>query len=405
MTTNEFIQDENAIARSGATSPWARKALWPLAIVGLLAAVYLVINLVLPGSLSAFTSSYVIQPILWCSLALGVLAISHFGRAKPIFTTSALWIGLLLGAFQVAALLIAALFPGSGFGHSPYAHNLRYLLLNTVFFLSAVVGLEFSRACLLSAFSKGHTTTVLILTALLYTFLMIPLTRLTHPGSTFVLLGGVFLPLLAQNMLASGLALVGGPVASIAYVGTLKAFEWYSPILPDSPWIINTFAVALSAVIGLLVIQSFYEKKIEPPVNVTAKTVQKSRSLVGWVMAGIICVVIIFATSGALGFRPTLVGSGSMGPALDVGDIAVITEVSADAIGEGDIIQFVDGRKSVIHRVVGVQDNDSLVFITKGDGNDSPDLNPVYPNQIQGIVKFRIPKVGWIAVGIKNLLS
>jgi signal peptidase len=235
---------------------------------------------------------------------------------------------------------------------------------------------------------------------------MIPLTRLTHPGSTFVLLGGIFLPLLAQNMLASSLALVGGPVASIAYFGTLKAFEWYSPILPDSPWIINTFAVTLSAVIGLLVIQSFYEKKIEPPVNVTANTGKKSRSLVGWAMAGITCVVIIFATSGALGFRPTLVGSGSMGPALDVGDIAVITEVSAEAIGEGDIIQFVDGRQSVIHRVVEVQETDgSRAFITQGDGNDSPDLDPVYANQIQGRVEFRIPKVGWIAVGIKSLFS
>ena len=378
-----------------------RNFLAPLTILVLVAAIYLVINQVLPGRISGFASSYVVQPLLWCSLAVAVLAVRRAQRAKTDFAPPALWIGLLLGAFHVAVLLIAALFTESGFGGSPYAHSIRYLLLNTVFFGTAVVGLEFSRAHLLSSFSKRHTTALLFLTALLYTFLMVPLVQLTRLTDSFPFVDGNYLPLLAQNMVASSLALVGGPVSSIAYWGILRAFEWYSPILTDLPWILNAFAGTLAAVIGLLVLQSFYGPKPEP----AAETKARKSSLVGWVVVGIASVVIIFVALGALGIRPTLVGSGSMRPALDVGDVVMVTAVSADAVSEGDIIQFGEGGTSTIHRVVKVQENGSRVFVTQGDANDSPDLDPVEAEQIKGRVRFRIPKVGWVAIWIKNLLS
>jgi len=392
--------DDNDTGSGSVSASRKRNFLAPLTILVLLAAVYLLINQVLPGRISGFASSYVVQPLLWCTLAFAVLAVRRAQRAKTDFAPSALWIGLLLGAFHVAVLLIAALFTESGFGGSPYAHSIRYLFLNTVFFGTAVVGLEFSRAHLLSSFSKRHTTAVLFVTALLYTFLMVPLVQLTHLTDSFPFVDGNYLPLLAQNMVASSLALIGGPVSSIAYWGILKAFEWYSPILTDLPWILNAFAGTLAGVIGLLVLQSLYGPKPEPA---EAKT--KSSSPVGWVVVGIASVVIIFVVFGALGFRPTLVGSGSMRPALDVGDIVVVTAVSAEAVGEGDIIQFGEGGTSTIHRVVEVQENGSRVFITQGDANDSPDLDPVEAEQIQGRVKFRIPKVGWVAIWIKSLLS
>jgi hypothetical protein len=44
------------------------------------------------------------------------------------------------------------------------------------------------------------------------------------------------------------------------------------------------------------------------------------------------------------------------------------------------------------------------VFVTKGDANDSPDSEPVLGANVAGKVIFTIPKVGWIAVGVKNWL-
>lgn len=373
------------------------------AVLVLVAAIYLIINLVLPGRLSGFSSSFVVQPILWCSLIVGVLALRR-REARLGLSRSMLWIGLLMGDFHLAVILIAALFTGSGFGGSPYAHSLRYLFLNTILFGTAVVGLEFSRAYLLNTLSWRHATPVVILISLAYTCLMIPLTQFTHPTDASFM-GGICLPLLAQNVLASFLALLGGPIASIAYWGILKAFEWYSPILPDIPWILNAFAGTLAAVIGLLALQEICRPRIEPATEAEAEPRRKSSSLSKWVTAGIASVVIIFASFGALGFRPMIVGSGSMSPALNVGDIAVVKPVSVNSVSEGDIIQFVENGMTKIHRVIEVRRDGRRVFITQGDANDSPDLAPVQAEQIQGKVRLRIPKLGWVSIGIKRLLT
>jgi len=379
-----------------------------LTILGQVVGVYLLINLVLPDHLTSFASAYVVQPLLWCGSILTVLLASISGLwGKLKFTRSMLGIGLLLGAFQVAVLLIIGLFIVSGLGGSPYAHSLRYLFLNAVFFGTALVGMEFSRAYLLGAFNKRYATLMLVFSALLYTALMIPLDRFTHLSDPFPFVGGTCLPLVAQNLLASFLALLGGPVASIAYWGVMKAFEWYSPLLPDLSWIVNAFGGTLAAVIGLLVVQMIYGAEVEPVkarVEVKAEVKKKRSSLVGWVAVAIICVAAIFITFGALGFRPNIVGSGSMRPALDVGDIVVVKAVSADAINKGDVIEFKDGSTNTIHRVVDIQEQSgSRVFITQGDANNIPDHQPVLPQQLLGKVWFRIPKVGWVSIGIKNL--
>jgi len=349
--------------------------------------------------------------MLWTGVVLASLLASPKGMwGKIKLTRSFLGLCLLLGGLQIAVLLIAGLFMMNGLGRSPYSHSIRYLFLNTVFFVSSLAGLEFSRAFLVKTFSRHGTTLVLVVIALLYTFLMTALSKFTHITHPFPFFSGTFLPLLAQNLLASLLALLGGPIASIAFWGVLEAFEWYSPILPDPTWIVKAFAVVMTSVIGLLIIQSFYSAEIEPAKTGPAKPeaeAGKRSSLMGWVLVAIVCVLIIFFSFGALGFRPLLVGSGSMRPALDVGDIAFVRSVDPDSVKKGNIISFEDSTGSTtLHRVVEIQqDGNVLKFITKGDANDSEDASPVQAQQVKGKVWFRIPKLGWISIGMKNLIS
>jgi signal peptidase len=382
-----------------------------LIILVLVVGIYLLINLAIREHVSNSVSAYVVQPILWAGVILATLRASPsglWGRMK--LNKSFLGICLLLGALQIAVLLIAGLLAVNGLGRSPYSHSIDYLLLNTIFFVSSLVGMEFSRAFLMKTFSERGTMLVLVAVALLYTFLMTSLTKFTNMTSPFTFFSGTFLPLLAQNVLACLLALLGGPIASIAFWGIINAFQWYSPILPDPTWIVRAFAITMAAVIGLLVVQSLYglEGGLEKPEPAKPKDKAKKRSSpVGWVLVAIVCVVIIFSSFGALGFRPLLVGSGSMKPALDVGDIAFVKPISAESINKGDIIEFQDstGAKT-LHRVIDIQqDGNVLKFITKGDANDSPDLYPIPPENIKGKVLFRIPKVGWISIGFKNLIT
>ena len=133
---------------------------------------------------------------------------------------------------------------------------------------------------------------------------------------------------------------------------------------------------------------------------------RKSSSLAGWVIVALISVLIIFFCFGALGFNLSIVGSGSMKPAMDVGDIVIVREIAADDIHEDDVILYKKESSMTIHRIIEIQyDNPSISFITKGDANSAPDPVPVHPEQIVGEVVFRIPKLGWIGIGIKNLFN
>jgi signal peptidase len=97
-----------------------------------------------------------------------------------------------------------------------------------------------------------------------------------------------------------------------------------------------------------------------------------------------------------------------MRPALDTGDVVVISEVSLDTIREGDIIQYEMNNFSTVHRVHEIHElgeGNPVLFITKGDANDDPDVEPVLPDQITGKAIFTIPKVGWIPIAIKSFIN
>ena len=377
------------------------RCLWFL-VLSCLISLYLVTNLALPRVMSGFSRVYVVQPILWCLLIAGVLLASRFGTGGKLkFSRSLLWIGLLVGAFQVACLVIAGLF--SSFGNSPYSHTAYGIFLNIVFFATTLVGIEFCRAYLLSQYAHRYPLLMMGSMTLVFTLIMISPSRLTNVGDPLPFLGSTCLPLLAENLLTCLMAAIGGPVAAIAYRGILEAFEWFSPILPDLTWIMAAFVGTLAPVAGFLVVQSLYG---EPDSAGADDGSRKRSSLTGWVVTAIVVVVLVWVSFGVLGFRPVVVASGSMNPAIDMGDVVMVKEVDASDIHQGDVIQYESGGSSTIHRVIEVQQESSAtVFITKGDANDSPDVNPVHPEEVRGRVSLTVPKVGWVSIGIKRFFS
>jgi len=99
-----------------------------------------------------------------------------------------------------------------------------------------------------------------------------------------------------------------------------------------------------------------------------------------------------------------VVASGSMRPALQVGDLVIVQGVNATQIKEKDIVVFdltEDNQTTpTVHRIIGIRalSNGTRLFTTKGDNNTSPDLTPVSENQIHGRVIYRIPLIGYLSL-------
>lgn len=112
-----------------------------------------------------------------------------------------------------------------------------------------------------------------------------------------------------------------------------------------------------------------------------------------------------------LGVTPMVVLSGSMsGDAKDhieVGDLIFVGKAEASELEEGDVIAFREGKVVVTHRIIEVKqdENGEPLFVTKGDANNTEDQNPVTADNLVGIYKSRIPKVGDFALFMQTPLG
>lgn len=97
--------------------------------------------------------------------------------------------------------------------------------------------------------------------------------------------------------------------------------------------------------------------------------------------------------------------SGSMSPALNVGDLVIVYPVDFDKINVDDIITYTvsENIPAVTHRVYSV-DYDKGELMTKGDANEDVDGMTVDKSAVIGKVFFSMPYVGRLtyAAGTKT---
>lgn len=108
--------------------------------------------------------------------------------------------------------------------------------------------------------------------------------------------------------------------------------------------------------------------------------------------------LLILQTDLLPGYEVRIVQSGSMEPAIRTGSVVVIQEREQYQVGE--IITFGDGSFNTLpttHRITGdIVSGGELAYTTKGDANESADLEPVRLSDIRGAVVLTIPYLGYL---------
>lgn len=369
-----------------------------------LVAVYLAINQ--GPARGGDIETHVLQPLLWLGLAGLVLLLSRLGDNRLSFGKALVPLALICGAFHLSLLLTGGML--AGFGHSPLSHAPLDILRNLSWVFSSLLALELTRAYLLGAVGRERPVLAVAATALLFTFASLSLAKITSlegGAATTSFLGRTGLPLLSENLLASYLALLGGPLAAIAYRGVLAAFEWLSPVLPDLPVTGRALLGTLGPVIGILAVQSVCAAE---PTEAEAKKPGRFplTSGAGWVLVSVAGVAIAWFSLGMFPVFPVVASGNSMSPTLRHGDLAIIRELSTDSIEEGDVIRYRSESDWVLHRVIEIDETGpNRIFTTKGDNNNIADQNPVAAEDVQGELLFSIPKLGRVGFVVKKLFG
>ena len=113
----------------------------------------------------------------------------------------------------------------------------------------------------------------------------------------------------------------------------------------------------------------------------------------------VILLCIPFTIPKIMGGQIYTVISGSMEPEIPVGSLVYVERIAPEDVQAEDVIAFYGGRDAdaiITHRVV---ENRIIIgeFITKGDANQTNDMNPVRYENLIGRVEWSVPQIGMIA--------
>jgi signal peptidase I len=100
-----------------------------------------------------------------------------------------------------------------------------------------------------------------------------------------------------------------------------------------------------------------------------------------------------------MGLRVLVVQSGSMTPAIEVGDVVVVRMVMPSEVEVGDIVTFNDKERGrlVTHRVEEIKpEADNISFTTRGDANTGTEEWSLARSGAMGKVDLRIPRLGYV---------
>lgn len=379
-------------------------------ILILVLATYALLNIFHPGRLMA----YIFPSICWTALALATLWICGFQKIQSWFDKRIFFVAVLIAIFQIFILIDTGLL--RGFGSSRVSFTPTGLMTNLILVLSTLLGTELSRAYLLKSFGRKRPFLTLGLVALLFTFINISIFGFQTYRDTLAFsqfLGTGFLPVVTENLLASYLGLLGGPLASIAYRGPLQAFQWFSPILPDLSWGYEVLIGVMAPTIGFVVVNQYATPRLLRKIGIKTQPKRPRKpsrsgksSIKGWALVSTVCVLMVWGSTGLLGFYPSIISSGSMRPTMEVGDIAIVVSVDPAKIQVGDVIQFWNAEEMILHRVIDIrEEGDNRFFQTKGDDNPEPDIDPVLSSQIRGRLIATLPKLGWMSIYIRVAIA
>jgi signal peptidase I len=366
--------------------------------------VYLLATLVVPCIFRSQTI-LLVDVTLWTTVIATTLLFAKHQQVKIWRTDKTiLQFATLIATLQIFFVVFASFF--MGFGKNANIWTPSALAIYFPYLLVPFLAVELSRAYLTQITGKHKPTLMLLLISLFYTLIATTMSRyasLITPLAISKFLIETFTPTLAISLLATYFAYLGGFTANLTYMAIPTFFTWFSPILPNPPWTAQSMITVIATTIGFLIL----DQTVKPPSTKRIhRTLKKQKSqLPYWTGIALIGLIVVWSSTGLLGFTPSVIASGSMTPTLNTGDIAIIISVPPRTIRIGDIIQYYTADMMVIHRVI-----DTYVaggtrwFITKGDANTEPD-DPVNQNQVIGKSVFTIPQLGWVSVALKELAA
>ena len=380
---------------------WMKKGFNKILILEIILLIFLLFNSFVFKIANMYVISGIMLPFLILMIVLNGFEKDNYRYKKDVLLNIIIF---LLMYYFITYFL--GLF--SGFVKSSYSLSFINIIKNTFPVIALILISELMRYVLFNKTKRNLPC--LIIGCLL--FVMVDVNTMVHIYDVKTALGItkmiclVVFPSITKNIFLTYLTMKVGYKNGIIYRLITELSTYLLPIFPDFGEYIN---VLLKTVLPIAIMARLNNMFNYYSVRKIKDSRYNNRKLVLYSVITFALLTIVLLTSGLFTYQALTIGSGSMSPAIEKGDVIVLKSMKneeARKIKKGDVLVYNHDNKIIVHRVIKKSNNgETISFKTKGDYNNAKDSWTVEQEDVIGIVKFRIRWIGMPTVALNELLN
>ena len=326
-----------------------------------------------------------------------------FEKDKLFFEKDLILVCIFTPLFFLILTYMLGLF--IGFNKNGYSLIFSNIIKNIFVFGNILVLKELIRYNLIKKGSLNKSIFILVIIV----FILMDLSFLVRGFNLTVgydLLKFIFLyaiPLIFTNILLTYITFKGGYKPSIIYSSIITLPMYFMPIFPDLGIYMD---VVFQIIIPFVTFFLIYKMTDE---NTNTNLVTQKFNKISTVCLLLLTFIIIGVSSGWFKYQTLVIATGSMEPNISIGDVVVVEKISQQNVRKieiGQILVFWNDNNIIVHRVIDVKEvNGRYDFYTRGDANNAVDNFIIREKDVIGIVKIRIPLVGYPTLELNKIIK
>lgn len=368
--------------------------------------VFLISKLALQNIVDGRIFTNLINPLVLLLMAIffGFYTKNYHGRFVRVRDHLKLLIILAL-AYLVLNMLSGLIL---GYSYNPYSIHILAFLSNIWQIVIPLISIEYMRSAVINKNPKSLSYVCVF--TLVFTLLEINFYTFANSFESFEIcfkyVASVIVPILCHNILFSYLITKVSCWPIIVYRAITEIALLVVPIIPSLDWYMLGIRAIIAALLTIFIF-GYFTKDVDDARR--AVRVRRVKNTLSYIPALIITIILALFVSNNLMYAPVSILSNSMGPVFSRGDIVIYEQKTPEIVKnleENDIIVYNKNGQIVVHRIINkYTENGLYYYITKGDANNTRDLEPVSENSVMGVYKTSLAKVGWPSIWLREAFN
>ena len=338
------------------------------------------------------------------------LSISLFGFKKNVNTN------IKKKIFSVTLIFVLAYFVITyaigfifGFNKNAYSMEIPTIISNIISPIIVLISIELIRYIFIenNKFSKQSIGFIVFAITIFEICINVRFADFNNIRVMYIITTTIIIPIIVKNIVFSYLTYNVGYKPVLLYRVVLDLYIYIIPIIPA----FNDYFTSVIGIVYPILLYVYTSRIIDEYYN--GYEYDFSINKVRWTDIPYLIFLfgLVLLVSGKGPYTIMGVGSDSMGPYINKGDVVILKDYNyKNKLKKGDIIAFNDKEakdgRVVIHRLVEIKkEKGKTYYITKGDANNSTDDTMTTSSNIVGVVKFRIKYLAYPTVYFNNMFT